>query len=132
MGEAARIVESFFSVAEQAEFAAIAAPEQSAAFIRGWTRKEAILKGLGVGIAGLADRYETGFGTGGVPAQFAPAVPRFRVGPWQLWEASPRAGFVASVACQVLAGTESRASEQAAVGGITVAASPDSGEDSVH
>ncbi len=98
MGEAARIVGSLFSVAEQAEFAAIAAPSQSAAFIRGWTRKEAILKGLGVGIAGLADRYETGFGTGEVAAQFAPAVPCFRVGPWQLWEASPRAGFVASLA----------------------------------
>ena len=77
MGEAARIVESFFSVAEQAEFAAIAGPSQSAAFIRGWTRKEAILKGLGVGIAGLADRYETGFGTGEVGAQFAPCGPVF-------------------------------------------------------
>ena len=99
MGEAARIVESFFSEAEQAEFAAIAGPSQSAAFMRGWTRKEAILKGLGVGIAGLADRYETGFGTGEVAGQFAPAVPCFRVGPWQLWEASPRAGFVATLAC---------------------------------
>ena len=75
ISEAERIVESFFSVAEQAEFATIAHEARSLAFVRGWTRKEAILKGLGVGIAGLADRHETGFGTGEMPRQFAPAVP---------------------------------------------------------
>ena len=52
--EAERIVASFFSVAEQAEFATIDALARPLAFVRGWTRKEAILKGLGVGIAGLS------------------------------------------------------------------------------
>jgi 4'-phosphopantetheinyl transferase len=101
IGEAEHIVESFFSAREQAEFAAIALEARALAFLRGWTRKEAILKGLGVGIAGLADRHETGFGTGEVPIRFAPAVPCSRVGEWQLWEASPRSGFVATVACQL-------------------------------
>jgi 4'-phosphopantetheinyl transferase len=100
IGEAERIVASFFSEAEQAEFATIDGPARPIAFVRGWTRKEAILKGLGVGIAGLAARHETGFGTGDLAAQFRPALPRSRVGQWLLWEASPRAGFVATVACQ--------------------------------
>ena len=99
IGEAERIVESFFSAGEQAEFASIASEARAMAFLRGWTRKEAILKGLGVGIAGLADQHETGFGTGEMPVRFTPAVPCSRVGEWQLWEASPRAGFVATVAC---------------------------------
>ena len=67
IGEAERIVQSFFSTTEQAEFAAIDLEARPLAFVRGWTRKEAILKGLGVGIAGLADRHETGFGTGAMP-----------------------------------------------------------------
>ena len=102
IGEAERIVASFFSEAEQAEFATIDGQARPMAFVRGWTRKEAILKGLGVGIAGLAARHETGFGTGELTAQFRPAAPRSCVGQWQLWEASPRAGFVATLACQVV------------------------------
>jgi 4'-phosphopantetheinyl transferase len=101
ISEAERIVESFFSTDELAEFGRIGPEHKAMAFLRGWTRKEAILKGLGVGIAGLADRHETGFGTGEVTARFAPAVPNSRVGVWQLWEASPRTGFLATVACQV-------------------------------
>ncbi len=101
IGEAERIVESFFSANELAEFGRIGPEKKAMAFLRGWTRKEAILKGLGVGIAGLADRHETGFGTGEVTARFSPALPNWRVGAWQLWEASPRSGFVATVACRV-------------------------------
>ncbi len=101
IGEAERIVESFFSADELAEFGQIGSEQKAMAFLRGWTRKEAILKGLGVGIAGLADRYETGFGTGELGAGFSPARPLSRVGQWQLWEASPRTGFVATVACRV-------------------------------
>jgi 4'-phosphopantetheinyl transferase len=101
IGEAERIVESFFSADELAEFGRIGPEKKAMAFLRGWTRKEAILKGLGVGIAGLADRHQTGFGTGEVTAEFSPAAPNSRVGAWQLWEASPRSGFVATVACRV-------------------------------
>lgn len=101
IGEAERIVESFFSANELAEFGRIGPEKKAMAFVRGWTRKEAILKGLGVGIAGLADRHETGFGIGEVTALFTPVQPSSRVGVWQLWEASPRSGFVATVACRV-------------------------------
>ncbi len=131
IGEAERIVGSFFSEAEQAEFATIAADARPTAFLRGWTRKEAILKGLGVGIAGLAARHETGFGAGDLAAEFAPAVPNSRVGPWQLWESAPRAGFVAALASQVAPISDSIASTESGARFVATAPSPASGTDAV-
>ena len=125
ISEAERIVASFFSEAEQAEFATIDALARPMAFVRGWTRKEAILKGLGVGIAGLASRHETGFGAGELTAQFVPAIPSSCVDQWRLWEASPRAGFVATLACQI-------ASDDAAAGRVQSAPSPAPDEGSVN
>jgi len=101
IGEADRIVASFFSPAEQGEFTAIADDAKSLAFLRGWTRKEAILKGLGIGLAGLAAHYQTRFATSELTPRFRPAVPSPRVDEWQLWEAAPRAGFVAALAVHV-------------------------------
>jgi 4'-phosphopantetheinyl transferase len=99
--EADRIVASFFSPAEHAEFVTISDHLKPLAFFRGWTRKEAILKGLGIGLAGLSARYETRFGTTDLTPQFAPASPVAVVDEWRLWEASPRAEFVATVAVRV-------------------------------
>jgi 4'-phosphopantetheinyl transferase len=101
LNEADRIVASFFSAAEQAEFATIPDDRKAIAFFRGWTRKEAVLKGLGIGLAGLAAHYETGFGSDELPAGFIPATPAPQVKEWQLWEAAPRSGFVATVAVHV-------------------------------
>jgi 4'-phosphopantetheinyl transferase len=101
IGEADRIVASFFSPGELAAFTAIAAADKPQAFMRGWTRKEAILKGLGVGLAGLAARYETWFGTDELTAHFTPARPSAEVSGWQLWEAAPCAGHVAALAVSI-------------------------------
>jgi 4'-phosphopantetheinyl transferase len=101
--EADRIVASFFSPAEQAEFALIADDLKSLAFFRGWTRKEAVLKEIGVGLGGLSARYETGFGTCELGPCFIPATPPPGAPDWQLWEAAPRSGFVATVAVRVAA-----------------------------
>jgi 4'-phosphopantetheinyl transferase len=98
IAEAERIVASFFSPAERAEFSGIPEHAKALAFFRGWTRKEAVLKGLGTGLAGLSAKHETGFGTSELPARFVPADPAPGVREWQLWEAAPRAGFVATVA----------------------------------
>jgi 4'-phosphopantetheinyl transferase len=105
--EAERIVASFFSPAERAEFAGIPDHAKARAFFRGWTRKEAVLKGLGTGLAGLSARHETGFGTAELPARFVPADPAPGVQEWQLWEAAPRAGFVATVAVRRAAADDS-------------------------
>ena len=99
--EADRIVASFFSPAEHAEFATIPDHLKPVAFFRGWTRKEAILKGLGIGLAGLSARYETRFGTSELVPHFTPVSPVARVDEWRLWEVRPRADFVATVAVRI-------------------------------
>jgi 4'-phosphopantetheinyl transferase len=101
ISEATRIVASFFSPTELHEFASIPDEAKALAFVRGWTRKEAILKGLGVGLSGLSVRYETGFGRIELEARFAPAAPAPRVEEWQLWESAPRPGWVAALAVRV-------------------------------
>jgi 4'-phosphopantetheinyl transferase len=105
--EAGRIVESFFSADEQTTFAAIPEEAKERAFVRGWVRKEAILKGLGVGLAGLSARYETGFGTSELVSSFTRATPAPQVEEWQLWEAAPHLNFVAALAVRCLATTSS-------------------------
>jgi 4'-phosphopantetheinyl transferase len=96
--EAERIVASFFTPAEATEFAAIPPEIKVRAFLRGWTRKEAFLKGLGIGIAGIAADHQTGFGMTELSAWFTPAEPVAQVSEWQMWEAAPRPEFVAALA----------------------------------
>ena len=96
--EADRIVASYFSPAEQAEFGTFTADAKALAFFRGWTRKEAILKGLGIGLAGLATQFETRFGTSEARRSLLDNAPFPRVDQWHLWEAAPRPGFVATLA----------------------------------
>jgi len=48
-----KIAERFFSPAEATELKALAPDLRPAAFSRAWTRKEALVKGIGLGIAAL-------------------------------------------------------------------------------
>jgi 4'-phosphopantetheinyl transferase len=98
ISQASRIVESYFSTVEHEEFLRLDEPERQVAFIRAWTRKEAVLKAKGVGLAGLASEHETLFGTRPLPDRFTPALPRANVPEWSLWEAAPRDGYVAALA----------------------------------
>jgi 4'-phosphopantetheinyl transferase len=101
ISESARIVESYFTPAELAQFTALDPSQRDEAFLRGWTRKEAILKAKGVGLAGLATAFETMFGTTALSSQFTPASPLPRVGDWLLWEAAASAQYVAALAVAV-------------------------------
>lgn len=98
VSQADRIVESYFTPAEQAQFLALDEPARAEAFIRGWTRKEAILKAKGVGLAGLAAGYETMFGDGPLTGDFRLASPLSRVQEWTLWEAAPGDDYAAALA----------------------------------
>lgn len=93
-----RIVESYFTAAESAEFRKLDEDDRSEAFIRGWTRKEAVVKAQGVGLAGLATEFETLFGPGRPPETFRLCEPKDEVRGWRLWEVSPRPGYVATLA----------------------------------
>ncbi len=96
--QAARIVESYFTAAEVAEFRELAPREQAAAFIRGWTRKEAVVKARGTGLAGLVTEFETRFGPGFPDGRFRPCAPLPEVLGWRLWEAVPSPGHAATLA----------------------------------
>lgn len=49
----AAVMQRFFSESERADWSANCVPSPQEAFFRGWTRKEALLKATGEGIAGL-------------------------------------------------------------------------------
>jgi 4'-phosphopantetheinyl transferase len=61
MDDAGQIMSRFFTSREQAEFFNHPQQEQPAAFFRAWTRKEALLKATGDGLASLGDTYEVPF-----------------------------------------------------------------------
>ncbi|MDR3621292.1 MAG: 4'-phosphopantetheinyl transferase superfamily protein [Paludisphaera borealis] len=100
ISEAARIVRSYFTETETEQFHQLEEAARPDAFIRGWTRKEAILKAKGVGLAGLATGFETMFGVEDLGREFVPCAPSSVVLGWSLWEASPRPGYVAALALE--------------------------------
>ena len=92
-----RIIENYFTPAEYALFRALPETRRAMTFARGWTRKEAIMKGRGVGLAGLSSGEATGFGEGSLMPRFTPSgvVAEFAV-----WEAAIEPGFVAALAVE--------------------------------
>lgn len=58
MDDAERIITRFFSKKEQADFLSLPGDQRTAAFFRGWTRKEAYMKATGEGFALALDRFD--------------------------------------------------------------------------
>jgi 4'-phosphopantetheinyl transferase len=56
VGDAMDLARRYFSQEEHAALAALPAEERSAAFLRVWTRKESLLKALGIGLSMPLDR----------------------------------------------------------------------------
>jgi 4'-phosphopantetheinyl transferase len=100
ISEAGRIVRSYFTETETEHFHRLDEDARPGAFIRGWTRKEAILKAKGVGLAGLATGFETMFGVHDLALDFVPCSPSPIVLGWALWEACPQPGYVAALALE--------------------------------
>jgi len=97
--DTAAVLRRFFSASEQDSYAQYQPNDQRQTFFRGWTRKEAVLKATGEGIAGLAHNE----------ISFAPALPhamqtyRNSAEAAQTWffhefEAAP--GYIVAFACQ--------------------------------
>jgi 4'-phosphopantetheinyl transferase len=57
LAEAEELAGKFFSSSEISELAALPEPLKTAAFFNGWTRKEAFLKAIGLGLAFPLDRF---------------------------------------------------------------------------
>ncbi|MEO6809945.1 MAG: 4'-phosphopantetheinyl transferase superfamily protein [Isosphaeraceae bacterium] len=58
MDDAEQIITRFFSRKEQADFLSLPRGQRTAAFFRGWTRKEAYMKATGEGFALALDRFD--------------------------------------------------------------------------
>lgn len=96
MPDALPLAKRFFSAHEAAELQEQPAREQSAAFLNLWTRKEALAKATGLGIANSLARFEVAMGAeanvrtidgdAGLAAQ------------WSLHSFQPAPGYVAAVA----------------------------------
>jgi 4'-phosphopantetheinyl transferase len=67
MNDAAGLARRYFSAAEVAVWESLAPAEQTAAFFRCWTRKEAYLKALGDGLRAPLDQFIVTFAPGEAP-----------------------------------------------------------------
>jgi len=94
---AERIIERFFSKAEQKAFLDLPESERFTAFYLGWTRKEAYLKAVGTGLATRLDSFDVSL-TPGLPA----ALLRVEDDPdahkhWEMFDLNPGEGFAGAL-----------------------------------
>lgn len=90
------VAERFFSAAEQAELAALPTALWQAGFLSAWTRKEAVVKALGLGMGAPLDRFDVTL-TPEAPAR----VTRCEIGPpgpWSLTHLHLPGGMVGALA----------------------------------
>jgi 4'-phosphopantetheinyl transferase len=92
------VARRFFAPAEFRAIADTPAPARLRAFFDCWTRKEAVVKALGVGLSMPLDSFEVAFGAG-----VAPALTRMDRAPvpaaaWSLLHFEPRADVIGALA----------------------------------
>jgi 4'-phosphopantetheinyl transferase len=90
------VADRFFSAAERAALDALPPPLWQAGFLRAWTRKEAVVKALGLGMGAPLDRFDVTLAPG-----TAARVTRCEIGPpgpWHLTHLDLPGGMVGAVA----------------------------------
>ena len=93
------IAPRYFSPRELAALAALPEHEQLSGFYRCWTRKEAVLKALGDGLARALDSFDVSIAADEARLDRLdgePDAPRS----WRLAHFEPQTGFVGAVACR--------------------------------
>src|SRR5207237_120142 len=93
------LVERFFSPTERATYRRVAAPRRPAAFLRGWTCKEAVIKAVGTGVLAL-DGFDVELDPDRPPAVLALRHPAFTETRWAVAVWEPAAGFTAALAVE--------------------------------
>ena len=94
MPSAAGLVERYFSPEERRQFSTLPEALRALGFFRGWTCKEAVLKGIGCGVREL-DRCVVELHPEGPPAILGPET---TAAAWRLVTWHPTAGTVAAIA----------------------------------
>jgi 4'-phosphopantetheinyl transferase len=92
------IAERYFAPAEARAIRALAPAERTEAFFTCWTRKEAFVKAMGLGLQAPLDRFTVSLVRDGLPAPVGLDTADETAGPWTLFDATPAAGYVAAVA----------------------------------
>ncbi len=91
------LVERFFSTAEREQYRSLPADQRDAAFFRGWTCKEAVLKAVGGSVQAL-DAFDVELDPGRAPAVLSARDPAIAAGgPWTVATWCPADGFAAAV-----------------------------------
>jgi 4'-phosphopantetheinyl transferase len=96
MGNALAIARRFFSPREVAALKRLVGDARRHGFLNAWTRKEALIKALGTGLAAL-EETEVSLAPGEIPAVLSPPGGAEE---WQLFHLDPYPGFVGAVAVQ--------------------------------
>lgn len=95
-----RVADRFFAPAEAARLRALPTPDRSLAFLRCWTRKEALLKAVGAGLTLPLRTFEVSFESD-QPARILAGGQVLGAGGWQLRDVSGGSGrYVAAVAVE--------------------------------
>lgn len=89
------LVSRFFTQRECAQYSTIEPAARPAAFLRAWTRKEAVLKAIGRGVQSL-DCCDVAFGADEPPALVSLDGDMNAINEWQLFTWEPAAGYLAA------------------------------------
>ncbi len=99
--DAEQIAERWFSPREQAALAALPSELRNAAFLRGWTSKEAYAKAIGEGLAADLDRIEVELASTEPPALRAIDDDPAEAARWSLQALPTSPGYVAALVVEV-------------------------------
>jgi 4'-phosphopantetheinyl transferase len=94
-----QIPERFFSPGEVAQLRSLPAHQQTAAFFRCWTRKEAYIKARGLGLALALDSFDVSLGPNDPPA-FLRGVGDWSVQDLPLRDLGVPAGYAAAIVAE--------------------------------
>jgi 4'-phosphopantetheinyl transferase len=93
------LVSRFFTRRECGQFHALSPDDRPAAFLRAWTRKEAVLKAIGRGVQSL-DCCDVTFGSDEPPALIELEGDRSAGAGWELFAWEPAPGYMAAGAVE--------------------------------
>lgn len=96
-----RLVEQFFSANENAAFRALPEGQRAAAFFAGWTRKEAYVKALGMGVSLPLDQFDVTMNPDEPARLLADRRYPHHVGAWSLLSFDPAPGYTAALAVEI-------------------------------
>ncbi|MBC7944327.1 MAG: 4'-phosphopantetheinyl transferase superfamily protein [Burkholderiales bacterium] len=94
------IAERFFSAAEVIALRSLPVEQQQEAFFAGWTRKEAYIKAIGVGLFAALDRFTVSLTPGAPAALLEVADDPREAARWTMRELHPGDGYAAAVAVE--------------------------------